>query len=316
MKKLYSFFLMLVVITFSQFADGQEMPADFGNYKKLNDAETRLLEFKDTDGALRLKLLQLAIINQSRARFHAGPLKLDILASRVANRQCREAAEHDYLSHWNLAGEKPYVRYAMAGGYDHVSENAYSQGTSDNFEAGSVPELLKEGHRTFMRERAPYDGHKQNVINKYHNYVGLGYWMEGGEFRYNEEYIDRYISFRDIPSEMKVGVPGSITVDTRGESYLYFMTVYRENLPKPMRVKELERKGSYPDYTDETVLNEAPWDLKKYRNSSVYRIPLNFKKEGLYYIQLYTDKKEFTGYGSVTTEGKEPVSGIVIKVVR
>ena len=54
-------------------------------------------------------------------------VKLDILASRVANKMCREAAENNFIGHWNLAGEKPYHRYAFAGGYDHVSENAFGE---------------------------------------------------------------------------------------------------------------------------------------------------------------------------------------------
>ena len=33
------------------------------------------------------------IINQSRRKFRVQEVRLDILASRVANKQCREAAE-------------------------------------------------------------------------------------------------------------------------------------------------------------------------------------------------------------------------------
>ena len=47
-------------------------------------------------------------------------LGLDILASRVANMQSREAAANRFSGHWNMRGEKPYHRYAFAGGVDHV----------------------------------------------------------------------------------------------------------------------------------------------------------------------------------------------------
>ena len=58
----------------------------------------------------------------------------------------------------------------------------------------------------------------------------------------------------------------------------------------------------------------AAWDLARYRNGTNYKIPLSFKDEGLYYIQLYSDKKEITKAGAITTKGKSPESGIVIKV--
>jgi hypothetical protein len=290
----------------------------FSYYKKLNDSEKRLPEYKDSDGALLLKVKQLAVINASRERYHAGIVKLDILASRVANKQCREAAENDYLSHWNLAGEKPYVRYALAGGYDHVSENAYSQGTTAEFGTGAeeTAKLMKDGHESFMSEKAPYDGHKRNDINKTHNYVGLGFYTAKGEFRYNEEFIDRYLEFTEVPAVLKPGEQGALKLDTKGNCFLYFMTVYREDIPKPMTKARLGETGSYGDFTEELVINKAPWDLNKLRNGSVYNIPLSFPKEGLYYIHIYTDKKEYSGYGSVSTDGKDPVSGIVIRVSR
>ena len=88
---------------------------------------------KDNDEALKLKIDQLDFINKSRKRNNASPVKLDILASRVANKMAKEAAENEYLGHWNMAGEEPYLRYAFAGGYDHVSENAYGEWSSDNY---------------------------------------------------------------------------------------------------------------------------------------------------------------------------------------
>ena len=60
----------------------------------------------------------------------------------------------------------------------------------------------------------------------------------------------------------------------------------------------------------------AAWDLARYRNGTLYKIPLSFSKEGLYYIQIYSDKKEFTRPGSLNTKGKTPESGIVIKVIK
>jgi hypothetical protein len=292
--------------------------SDFEQYKQLNEKELRLAEYKDDDDALRIKLIQLEIINRSRKKFRVAPVSLDILASRVANKICREAAENKYISHWNLAGEKPYLRYAFAGGYDHVSENAYGAWSSGNYEiSGSViNKMMQEGHGTFMAEKTPNDGHKKNIIDKTHNFVGIGFFMTNNQFRYYEEFIDRYLEFEKIPSQLKVSEQASVTVKPIGAGYLYFLIVYREKFPQPQRVSQLSRRGSYEDFSNEEYLTIPAWDLSRYRSGSTYKIPLNFTKEGLYYIQIFLDKKENKSSTALNTKGKSAVSGIVISVSR
>jgi uncharacterized protein YkwD len=289
---------------------------DFENYRKLNESEQRLSEFKDNDEALKLKIDQLDIINKSRRKSNASPVRLDILASRVANKMCREAAENDYIGHWNMAGEKPYLRYAFAGGYDHVSENAYGEWSSDNYSGLSsvISLMMKSGHAKFMAERSPNDGHKKNIIDKSHNFAGIGFFLAGNQFRYYEEFIDRYFEYENIPAEVKVDDPCSITVKTDGQSFLYFMIIYRENFPQPLSPTQIRNRGSYDDFTNEEYMNMTAWDLSRFRNGTIYKIPLSFSKEGLYYIQIFSDKKEINKPASLNTKGKTPESGIIIKV--
>jgi hypothetical protein len=290
--------------------------ADIDNYIKMNQYERRLIEFKDNDEALKQKIDQIDFINKSRKRNNASPVKLDILASRVANKMAKEAGENKYIGHWNMAGEEPYLRYAFAGGYDHVSENAYGQWSTEKYNntPQTIEFMMKEGHGKFMSETFPNDGHKQTVIDKAHNFVGIGYYLSGTQFRYYEEFIDRYLEFENIPAEVKKGADFNISVKTNGKSYLYYLIIYREKLPDPLTPEEISKKGSYMDYTNDQYKEIAAWDLSKYRNGSTYTIPLNLNKEGLFYIQIFTDKKEITKPSSITTKGKTPESGIVIKV--
>jgi uncharacterized protein YkwD len=287
-------------------------------YKKLNDSELRLIEFKDNDEALKLKIDQLELINKSRKRNNATPLRLDILASRVANKMSKESAENEYLGHWNLAGEEPYLRYAFAGGYDHVSENAYGEWSSENYIVSShtIESKMRAGHDKFMAERSPNDGHKVNTIEKSHNYVGLGFYLSGKQFRYYEEFIDRYLTFENIPAEVKTGNLFTITVKTEGQGFLYYMIIYREDWPQPLTPAQISKKGSYRDYTSDVFKEIAAWDLSRYRNGTIYEIPLKFSEEGLYYIQIYSDRKEIKKPASLNTKGKTAESGIVIKATR
>jgi hypothetical protein len=290
----------------------------FDYYKRLNDNETRLTGFKDDDEALKMKLVQLDIINTSRKKHKAKPVDLDILGSRVANRMCREAAENKFISHWNMAGEKPYHRYAFAGGYDHVAENVFGEWTTGSYEndPSIVAELMKSGHESFMSERAPADGHKQNIINKTHNYVGIGFCLTENQFRYNEEFIDRYLEFEDIPAQVSTGEMTYITFRCSGNYYPYFILVYREDFPRPMKPSELNRTGSYSDYSNNEYLSLTAWEVAKYKKGNAYVVPLSFKKEGLYYIQIFTDEKEITSPARLNTKGKTSYSGIVLKVAR
>ena len=283
-------------------------------YIKLNEAEKRLSEYKDDIEALKLKLTQVDIINASRKNFKAPPVKLDILASRAANKICVEAAQNDFTGHWNLRGEKPYHRWALAGGYDHITENAYGEWSTLKYELSNntIAAMMQNGHNEFMKEKAPNDGHKRAVINKYHNFVGIGFALTANRFRYYEEFIDRYLEYENIPSNAKTNEEFRINVKPINSEFLYFLVVYRDNPLAPMTPEQIKRRASYSDFGDENILTIPAWELSKFRSEDGYSIPLKFSKEGIYYIQIFLDAKEITKPASINTKGKDPASGIVI----
>jgi Cysteine-rich secretory protein family len=306
---------LMPISIFSQ-SKGSSSTNDLDFYRELNNKEVRLLAYKDNDESLRIKLIQLDVINISRKKYRVPPVKLDILASRVANKTSMEAAKNGYISHWNLEGEKPYQRYAFAGGYDHVSENVYGEWTTGTYNTTSneIIKMMETGHKSFMSEKAPNDGHKKNVIEGTHNFVGIGFYATENQFRYNEEFIDRYFEFENIPSVLKINEAGSITIRTDGSNFLYYLIVYHEKFPVPLSVAQLKKTGSYQDYTNEEYMKILAWELATYRYGNSYNIPLKFNKEGLYYIHVYLDKKEIKNPSALNTKGKTEGSGIVIKV--
>jgi uncharacterized protein YkwD len=306
--------ILIVLITLTARAVCQTPYPD--TYRKLNASETRLEEYKDDDEALMLKLRQLDIINQSRAKKGVPPVKLDILASRVANKMSREAAENKYISHWNLKGEKPYHRYAFAGGKDHISENVYSQSTTGKYEQSPdlIAELMIKGHGSFMAERAPNDGHRKTILDKAHNYVGIGYFQTYDQFRYNEEFIDRYFEAIEAPAELKVNEESIIRFSNPGTAYPYYLVIFREDFPKPYTPARLNKTGSYPDYSDEVIKSMPAWELYKEKSGKTYTVPVRFSKPGLYYIQVYIDRNEIKTPAKLNTKGKTIATGIVIRV--
>ncbi len=280
-------------------------------YEALNEAEDRLLEYKDSPEALHNKLIMLSMINQSRENHKAPPVRLDILASRVANKQAKEAAEKGFSGHWNTAGEKPYHRYAFSGGVDHVAENAASFWTSGTIDPSRAVTLMNDSHDRFMAERAPNDGHKKNVIAKEHTHVGLGYYLTDKTFRYYEEYIDRYIEFISYESTVKAGAQTTVIVRPLDPSLSVYAAIgYYEAKPSPLTPSQLNAKGAYPDYTNSTAFSLWPWQLPK-KEDGTWEIAFTPKQKGLYYINIYLDSKPYTG-GQASTKGKLQASGLVI----
>jgi uncharacterized protein YkwD len=290
-------------------------PPTWERYRRLNEAETRLEEYRDTDQTLALKLRQLSYINASRARYAAPAVELDILASRVANRQSMESAQNGFRGHWNLRGEKPYHRYAFAGGVDHVAENASATWTTGEFTRSfdQVVDFMTEAHDRFMAERAPNDGHKQTVIAKEHTHVGVGFYLTSARFAYYEEFVDRYLVFTEAPAAAEAGVQTVLSFrPLRTGHYPYAAITYYESLPRPMSVGQVNAQGSYPDYTGVQEHTIWPWELET-DDAGITRVPFTFSRRGLYYVHIYLDTKPHTG-GSADTRGKIQASGVVVRV--
>lgn len=307
--------ILLFGVGFMAAASAATRDVDFERYKALNEAETRLQDFKDDDAALRLKIEMLGVVNASRAKYKAKPLELDILASRVANKQSREGAEKGFTGHWNSAGEKPYHRYAFAGGTDHVSENAGAMWSSGTLDPSMLFEYMKQIHAGFMAEPLGADGHKKNIINQVHTHVGLGVALAGKQFRYYEEYLDRYLDAVDAPSEAAVDSSVTIRFKPKEGFWPLSLVAYYEPLPKPLTVAALNAKGAYPDFSDSRSFQKwAPFERGE---DGFYVVDaVGFEKPGLYYIQLYLDTKDPSGSSSLSTAGKVQASGIVVKVPR
>jgi uncharacterized protein YkwD len=301
---------------------------DSSYYIKQNDELSNLQEFRDNPEMIVTKLRQVARINEYRLRLHRKPVKLDLLACRVANMQCYNAAVNDYIGHWDMNGYKPYIRYSLAGGKDHVAENA-SGVTETGYKSPSMddPEKTLEYMKTclngFMAE-GPGGGHYENVINSFHNYVGIGYFctniMGINQIRYNEEFIDRYIVWDDFPTDAdtsgEVSISGRVAEKDTG---VYSIVVFYEKFPAPMSPSEISSLHSYQDYTSSIYRQLWPWEIRFDKESQKFNLALKFKGPGFYYVQVLL-KKGISEIpydrqpASASTGGLPNASGVVIRV--
>ena len=160
------------------------------------------------------------------------------------------------------------------------------------------------------------DGHKQTVINKNHNYVGIGYGLVGGEFRYYEEFIDRYFTFGQVPRQVKANRPFTIDVTVRPGKHLGIVTAFYEPVPKSMSVAQVKRRGSYTDFTNTQASTINPLKVQDYRKGNTYTLPFEFARPGLYYIQVYEEDRPYRLGTKYSNAGKIQGSGIVVRVGR
>lgn len=283
---------------------------DFSYYDSLNNTENRLSQFKDADSILIIKIAQLNYINESRKKHKKDPVKLDIFASRVANKMSKEAGTNEYIAHWNLEGLKPYHRYGLEGGLNHVSENTHGTWSTKDYEISleSIFDKMNAGHDNFMKERRPNDGHKQNIIDGNHNKVGIGCYIDNNQFRYYEEFLDVYVKFIDVEKTER-GIKLHFTVE---EGYYVYAAMVSTEKIKPKTVKQLKMSGSYFDQGDKISQTYRIDDL--INNNDEYKLVFNTNKSGYYYIQVFISNKAPKPGNTVSTKGTFPATGVVIKI--
>ena len=216
-----------------------------------NDSIHQLLEFKDDSLAITLKLIQLQVINNNRKKRNIKGLSLNLLASRLANKITLEAAKQNYLSHWNLKGEKPYHRWGRLGQAYHIEENTYSYQESKTLKNDyrQALKMMADGHRNFISEKAPYDGHKQTILREHHTSVGIGFNFYKNQFRYNEEFIDNHFQTIEYTQKRK---EVNVKFQTKPGQYVHFAVISSEKI-NTKSVKWLNRSGSYLDQGKDIV---------------------------------------------------------------
>jgi uncharacterized protein YkwD len=217
--------LTLVLVISAPLAQG-EGPAD----------ETRF--------TLREQLLRL--INRDRQQFGLHAVKLDPLASTVADAYCRDQIRNGTTGHFSIDGQTPYMRYSFAGGNDGVSENAAAWSANYTFSDRALYEMMRKSESEMMREVAPHDGHRRTILDPYATHVGIGLAWDRGEFRLTQEFVRRYVDWlRPLPRFASSGDQVLCSGrPVRGYS-IEAITVHREPMPQPMAAVTANAIKSY-----------------------------------------------------------------------
>ena len=243
--------------------------------------------------SVRLSLVEQ--INRDRIESGLGPVELDVLSSQVGDRHCQEMAANGFLSHWNLRGLKPYHRYHLAGGRDHVQENLSRLTVITNNPIpiltqpqDVLPHMLR-AHKSMFEEKPPLDGHRKNILDPAHTHVGVGFAVVEKEFTLSQQFLNRFIRLNELPAELP---RGSIRVEgemLRKEYGPYYCVLFHDGEPKPWTVEDLNKTYAYSDVSGEICAKVPPWEMRFSRSRG--RFSFSFRASncgpGYYHLLLW-----------------------------
>jgi len=251
-----------------------------------------------------LRTYALQLINEDRANNGLNPVQLGY--NRGAQIHAEDMLGNRFLSHWGSDGSKPYMRYTIAGGNGSVSENAaYSGFYYDEPNAATIDakvEIEKQEHSMIYDDASSNWGHRDNILNKWHNKVNIGIAYDNTHLAFVQDFEDNYILWK-IPityNNSIISMEGNTTLGSIESIVLYY-----DSPLQPLTQNELldiSHSGSYgpgqevgyiipsPYYFDNiSYVNAYQWSVE---NSGNFSIAANIKSllskgKGVYTVSIW-----------------------------
>jgi uncharacterized protein YkwD len=232
-----------------------------------------------------LQQYMLRLINEERVKANLDPVAWSDFAATVAQAHANEMAQNGYMSHWNLDGYGPDVRYSKANGMEWAQENVFmSWQRLDN--GTPVPiqnwaSAVLQGHESLMNS----PGHRANILSPEHTHVGVGiaYNPATGEFRIAQEFLNQYLNIKPLPSSVSVNDKVTLEGMTLLGSNNPIVNLAYEPFPKQMTILQLNGTNSY---ASPATLVEVP--IVQETSGGVFTSDVTLGSQpGLYHIRIF-----------------------------
>ena len=248
---------------------------------------------------IKEKNYMLRLIND--VRDEAG-LNTVLLGDNIAAQLHAESAlANCSSSHWGIDGLKPYVRYALAGGYQSTAENvsglSYCIRGSDGFRPISS---IEQGLREAMGGLMGSQGHRRQIFDKWHQKVNIGLAWD----RYNlvvvQQFEGDYIEYI-LPPTIANGIL-TMSGKLKGGAHLFSnndlgVQVYYDPPPRALTRGQLSRTYCYDSGLHIASLRPVlwpGWSCDEYQFTSM-------TKPGLNPYDLSTDSPAPSSYDEAHT---------------
>ncbi|MEM2141190.1 MAG: CAP domain-containing protein [Nitrososphaera sp.] len=209
-------------------------------YPEVEESQIDLVSIPDsrTDklGLESLRDYALKRINQDRAKYGLSPVTLS--ENAAAQEHANDVFSTRIISHWMTNGEKPYMTYSRHGGLGAVTQNVATSGYVESYEdciqgkncakidpLESIDKL--ERLMVYEDEACCNNGHRDNILDKYHTHVSIGITFDDYFFVIVQNFENQYFQFDSPRLE-----GNSVRINGKVHQELSVpMEVYRD--PKP-----------------------------------------------------------------------------------
>ncbi len=162
-----------------------------------------LPEFRpEADRLAELRLHMLELIN--RERTSRGLEAVALGYNEGAQYHAEDMVANQYISHWNLQGETPYMRHTWAGGHDYSAENLSFNSVLDapaGFCAPPASEQALDGVKAGLMDSP---GHRDNILRPLHREVNIGIANSCHAMAVAQVFEGEYVRF-SLPPELAEG---------------------------------------------------------------------------------------------------------------
>jgi uncharacterized protein YkwD len=214
----------------------------------------------------------LILINKDRSSYGLNNVTLSDTLS--GQQHADSMLEYNYFSHWDIYGMKPYMRYTLLGGSGAMEENIAYTKSGVKACIGSVCKSYGNINVTNSIESLEYsmmyndsvccnNGHRDNILNPYHNQVSLGIAYNSTNVYLVEDFVNNYIQWLN-------GTPSY----SNGAAYLtgvlpsgYTLSSIQIDYDPPVQNMSQQQLNQTSDYSfGTTVAGVVPNSLTYYQN--------------------------------------------------
>jgi uncharacterized protein YkwD len=240
----------------------------------------------------------IRLVNRDREREGLEPVALDTTAQKAAQEHADDMAAHGFTAHYGTDGSVPETRYSIAGGTDIAFENAacFFDNSERKLDKGALflATELERIESAFINEKPPHDGHRRNILNPWHNRVGIGLAQPVGITVpcTAQEFVDHYGKYEPIPASAGLGTKVHVTGEVTSPASFGAVAVARIDLLKPRQPSDLNGTGSYqlpaPFATYLPKGYITPIEVKVDGNRFSIHVPLDDRgRPGVYEVSVW-----------------------------
>ena len=165
----------------------------------------------DADRLAELRLHMLELINRERSL--RGLESVVMAYNEGAQLHAEDLVENRYMSHWNLRGETPSMRYTWAGGHDYSVENLSFKSVVDVPAGLCAPLVSEQTLNDAMAGLMDSPGHRDNILRPYHREVNIGIANSCQAMVVAQVFEGEYVRF-SLPPELaggRLAMAGQVT---------------------------------------------------------------------------------------------------------